>query len=146
MSKQLIEKQVKTRILGEARKKVQEPARLDENGAEILDPKPLFIQAGFKPEETMTEKIRRITLQVQAETAAKFAAQNLTDEQIAQILDQEDDFDIPDDFGNILTSYEQRGLVQELLDDVSIEAPPAEQTGPAGAADTPPADNGVSGE
>ena len=138
MSKVVIEERVKTRVKGEARKMAQErAATIDENGAEILDSRPLFLDAGFTPAETMNDKIRRITLQVQMETAAKFAAQNMTQEQVSRILDEEDDFDIPDEFESILTQYEARGAVQQLLDEVRLIHPPAEQpSGPAGPADS----------
>lgn len=132
MSKMLIEKQVKTRVKGEARKKVQTPCKINKDGEEILDENPLFLDAGFKPPETMNEKIRRITLQVQQETAAKFAAQNMTDEEVARILDEEDDFDLPDEYGSILTQYEARGLVTELEENVTLEtSTPAKQSGSA---------------
>ena len=38
----------------------------------------------------------------------------MTPEEISRILDEEDDFSIPEDFENTLTQYEQRGLVSEL--------------------------------
>lgn len=142
MTKTLIEQNVKTRVKGEARKKVQKPATLDENGAEVLDPNPLFLDAGFRQPETLNDKIRRITMQVHAETAAKFAAQNMTDEEIARILDEEDDFEVPDEFQQIMTQYEARGMVQQLLDDVRLETH-AEPLVPEGNADSPPPDEGT---
>lgn len=132
----LIEKQVKNRVKGEARKKVQTPCTINQNGEEVLDENPLFLDAGFKQPETMNEKIRRITLQVQQETAAKFAAQNMTDEEVARILDEEDDFDLPDEYGSILTQYEARGLVTELEENVTLQTQtPAKQSGSAATED-----------
>ena len=127
MSRKKIEEQVKTRVKGEARKKRQEACSLDENGKEILDERPLFHDLGFKQPENLNDKIRRITAQVQAETAAKFAAQNLSEEDIDRILDEEDDFEIPEDYDNAMTQYEQRGALSELEENVSITFP-AEQS------------------
>lgn len=120
MSKTLISKQVRDRIKGEARKIVQRVATLNKNGEEILDEQPLFLDAGFKQPETMNDKIRRITQQVQEETAAKFAAQNMTPEQVKRILDEEDDFEVPDEFISITTQYEARGLVTQLEDQINF--------------------------
>lgn len=126
MSKKLIEENVKKRVKGEARKKVQQKATLDEQGREVLDERPLFHDVGFKQPESLTDKIRRITMQVQSETAAKLAAQNLSDDDIARILDEEDDFEIPEDFDRTMTQYEARGLLSELQDVYTIDEPQAE--------------------
>ena len=127
MSKRKIEERVKTRVKGEARKKRQIAATINEKGQEVLDERPLFHDVGFKQPESLNDKIRRITAQVQAETAAKMAAQNLSDADIERILDEEDDFEIPEDFDNTMTQYEARGMVSELEENVSLELPPAEQ-------------------
>ena len=127
MSKKKIEEQVKTRIKGEARKKKQVAATLNEDGQEILDERPLFHDLGFKQPESLNDKIRRITAQVQAETAAKLVAQNLSEEDIERILDEEDDFEIPEDFDNTLTQYETRGMLSEL-DESAYLTFPAEQS------------------
>jgi len=130
MSKKLIEETVKKRVKGEARKKVQRSATLNENGAEVLDEQPLFHDMGFKPKETLNDKIRRITAQVQAETVAKLQAQNLSDEDIERILDEEDDFDLPDEYDTTLTQYEAAGRVSELEEQIA-SITPAEQSGSA---------------
>ena len=127
MSKKKIEEQVKTRIKGEARKKKQLAATLNEDGQEILDERPLFHDLGFKQPESLNDKIRRITAQVQAETAAKLAAQNLSEEDIERILDEEDDFEIPEDYETTMTQYEARGMLSELEEDVTLTLP-AEQS------------------
>lgn len=127
MSKTLIEKTVTKRVKGEARKKVQQKSRIDEKGREILDERPLFHDLGFKQPETMNDKIRRITQQVQSETVAKLAAQNMSEEDVQRILDEEDDFTIPEDYDTTMTQYEARGMLSELQDDVSITFP-AEQS------------------
>jgi len=124
MSKRKIEERVKTRVKGEARKKRQIAATINEKGQEVLDERPLFHDVGFKQPESLNDKIRRITAQVQAETAAKMAAQNLSDADIERILDEEDDFEIPEDFDNTMTQYEARGMVSELEENVSLELPP----------------------
>ena len=121
MSKKLIAEHVLKRVKGEARKKVQRHATINEKGQEVLDETPLFHDAGFKQPETLNDKIRRITMQVQAETSAKLKAQNMTPEEISRILDEEDDFSIPEDFENTLTQYEQRGLVSELEENYQLE-------------------------
>jgi hypothetical protein len=126
MSKQLIEKQVKNRVKGEARKKKQKPAKLNKDGAEVLDERPLFHDLGFKQPETMNDKIRRITQEVQAETVAKLAAQNMTEEDLQRILDEEDDFDIPDEYHDIMTTYEAAGLASELKEEAYLDIPPPE--------------------
>lgn len=127
--KNLIEENVKSRIKGEARKKVQRRARINKKGAEVLDPRPLFHDVGFKQSESMNDKIRRITMQVQSETAARMAAQNMSKEDIQRVLDDEDDFEIPEDYENTLTQYEAQGIVSELKEDVFLHAeqPQAEE-------------------
>lgn len=127
MSKKLIEESVKKRVKGEARKKIQRSAILNEDGAEVLDPQPLFHDLGFKQPESMNDKIRRITMQVQQETVAKLQAKNMTEEDIQRLFDEEDDFEIPDEYNDILTQYEARGLVSELQEQATLEViPPAE--------------------
>jgi hypothetical protein len=117
-----IEEQVKKRVKGEARKTVQmEKAEIDSEGREVLDPQPLFAEIGFKQPPSLQDRIRQITLEVQAETAAKLAAQNMTPEEIERVLDEEDDFDVPEDFDDTLTSYELAGVVSDLEEDVQLE-------------------------
>lgn len=120
MSKTLLEKQVKTRVKGEVRKKTQQHSTLNKEGEELLDERPLFHDAGFKKPETMNDKIRRITQQVQAETVAKLTSQNLSDEDMLRILDEEDDFDIPEDYDNTMTLYEAQGALSDLKEDVHL--------------------------
>lgn len=120
MSRRKLEERVVHRVKGEARKKVQKEAKIDEFGREILDERPLFHDLGFKPQETLHDQIRRITAQVQAETLAKLSAQNMSDEELQRVLDEEDDFEIPDDFHNVLTQYEQRGALSELDENVQL--------------------------
>ena len=131
MSKTKIEERVKTRVKGEARKKRQMPCTLNDEGQEVLDERPLFHDLGFKQPESLNDKIRRITAQVQAETLAKLTAQNLSDDDIERILDEEDDFSIPDDYTSLMTQYETRGAISDLEDVVSLNLPPAEQSGEA---------------
>lgn len=123
MTKTLIQETVKKRVKGEARKKQQKNASINENGSEILDERPLFHDAGFRQPESMNDKIRRITMQVQQETVAKLAAQNMTQEEMERILDEEDDFEIPEDYDDTLTKYEAAGLLSELKDDTYLITP-----------------------
>ena len=103
MTKHITE-QVRKRVKGEARKKKQkDKAEINELGQEVCDPQPLYAEAGFKEAPSINDRIREITLQVQAETAAKLQAQNMTEEQIQQVLDEEDDFDMPEAVHDILT-------------------------------------------
>lgn len=126
---QLIEKQVKKRVKGEARKRKQlTKAEINKKGQEVLDPQPIYADIGYKEPPSINDRIRQVTLQVQAETAAAMAAQNLSDEDVARILDEEDDFNIPEEYDNRLTSYELQGQMSELQDDpfvAEVEAPPA---------------------
>jgi hypothetical protein len=122
--KKSIETEVKKRTKAEARKKVQmDKAEINDQGKEVLDETPLFHDAGFKAPPTMNERIRQTILQVQADTAAKLAAQNMTQEEMARILDEEDDFSIPEDTDNILTQYEAQGLLSELEEEASLVVP-----------------------
>jgi hypothetical protein len=149
--KQHIQTEVKKRVKGEARKKVQmDKARIDDEGREILDSQPLFADIGTKAPPSLNERIRQTVQQVQAQTVAKLQAQNMTDEQVQRILDEEDDFEMPDEIGDILTLYEAQGLVANLSDDAFLEPdlsaegnvsaqipeaspPPAEQSAADGA-------------
>ncbi len=120
--KTAIEVKVKKRVKGEARKRTQDrKATINEDGQEVLDETPLFVELGQKPDETMDQKIRRITAQVNAETAAKLAAQNMSEEDVQRILDEENNFEIPDEFEAQMTVYEAQGLVADLEETVSIE-------------------------
>lgn len=122
MSKKQIEENVKKRVKGEARKKLQmEKAKIGKDGEEILDEKPLFAEPGFKAPPTLNERIREITAQVQAETLAQLRAQELTEEQASALLDAENDFEIDGDVMDILTSYELAGVVADLEEVVTIE-------------------------
>jgi recombination DNA repair RAD52 pathway protein len=123
--KKHIEDQVKKRVKGEARKKIQaDKAKILKDGSEECDPQPIFEDIGFTAEKSMEDKIREITLQVQADTAAKLAAQNLSDEELKAVLDEENDFEIPDDFTSTVTQYEAAGLVAELEEDIILTAEP----------------------
>lgn len=139
MSTKKIEERVKTRVKGEARKKRQQAATLDEKGREILDERPLFHDLGFKQPESLNDKIRRITAQVQAETLAKLTAQNLSQEDIDRILDEEDDFEIPEDFDRTMTQYEARGALSELEETIDLTFAPAKQSGDAASGGEAPA-------
>lgn len=120
MSQKIIES-VKRRVKGEARKVKQKvKAEINEQGQEVGDPQPLFIEVGQKPKETLDEKIRRVTLQVQADTVAKLQAQKMSDEEVEAILNEESDFSIPEDLENILTPYEVQGVVSELEEEGTI--------------------------
>jgi hypothetical protein len=125
-----IETEVKKRVKGEARKKVQmEKADIcPDTGAEILDPQPLYQEVGFKAPPSINDKIREITMQVQAQTAATLAAQNLTQDDVKRILDEEDDFDIPEEYEARLTSYEMVGALSDIQEDpptLVAETPPS---------------------
>jgi hypothetical protein len=128
-----IETQVKKRVKGEARKRVQSRRAeiCKETGCEILDETPLFVEVGQKPELTMDQKIRKITAQVQAETAARLAAQNMTEDAVQRILDEESDFSIPDEFEENLTVYEAQGVVSDLEEEVIIQTEPTSSIAPA---------------
>lgn len=122
--KKAIEKSVKRRVKGEARKiKQAYKAEIDpETGAEILDETPLFMEVGERPAKSLDEKIREITLQVQAETAAKLAAQNMTEEEVQAILDEESNYTLPTAYEDTMTQYEAAGLVAELEEELVLEA------------------------
>lgn len=121
--KKQIEKNVKRRVKGEARKKVQaDKAAILEDGSEECDPQPLFEEIGFKAPMSMEDKIRQITMQVQAETAAKLAAQQMSEEEVQAILDEENNFEIPDSFEDTLTQYEAVGVLTDLEENVVLEA------------------------
>ena len=132
MTKKHITSQVKKRVKGEARKRVQSrKATINEEGEEVLDEQPLFVEVGQRPEQTMDEKIRQITLQVQAEAAAKLSAQNMSDEEVQKVLDEESNFDIPDDFEDTLTVYEAQGVVSDLEEQITVkDAPITEEAAP----------------
>lgn len=124
--KKSIEESVKKRVKGEARKKVQlNKAKIGENGEEILDEQPLFHEVGFKKPPTMDEKIRAITLQVQAETAAKLAAQNMSQEEVQAVLDEENDFEVPEELDMTLTQYELTDTIDTLQEDAYLTTEPA---------------------
>ena len=116
-------------VKGEARKKVQTPCTLDSSGSEVLDSQPLFLDAGFRPPETQAQKIARTTQEVYAAVAAKLAAQNMTEEEVKRILDEEDDFSIPEDFVNNMTAYEARMAITLLEDEFVITEVPPETPG-----------------
>lgn len=121
-----IETQVKKRVKGEARKRVQSrKASINEDGAEVLDETPLFVEVGQKPQQTLDQKIRAITAQVQAETAAKLSAQRMSEEDVQKVLDEENDFTIPDDFEDNLTVYEAQGIVSDLEEEIILQPEPA---------------------
>lgn len=129
--KKSIETSVKKRVKGEARKKVQlEKALIGEKGEEILDEQPLFHEVGFTKPPTMDEKIRAITLQVQAEAAAKLQAANMTEEQVQAILDEENDYEVPEELDSILTSYELQDVVETLEEDAFLDVAPDQVTEP----------------
>lgn len=120
-----IENQVKKRVKGEARKKKQlRKAEINADGSETLDETPLFVEIGQRPEKSMDQKIREITAEVQATTLAKIAAQNMTEEQVQAVLDEENDFTIPEEVHDVLTVYEAQGLVSDLEEQVVIQAEP----------------------
>lgn len=127
MKKQIEETVVKT-VRAEALKKVSpDKAKILADGSEECDSQRLFEEVPFKKQVSLNERIRQITLQVQAETAARLAAQRMTPEEVKRILDEEDDYNIPDDLENALTVYERMGIVSDLKDDiVGIEPVPAD--------------------
>lgn len=66
-------------------------SKYDEEGREIMDPTPVAIPAGFKPPETIEEKILRL---VRArEIQAQLEAQGLETFEDAEDFDVDDDFD-----------------------------------------------------
>jgi hypothetical protein len=120
--KKQIETEVKKRVKAEARKKVQpDKAALTAEGAEICDPQPLFADIGFKKAPDLNERIRQITAQVQADTLAKLQAQQMSDEDVQAILDEENDFEMPEAIVDTLTQYEAAGLVSDLEEQVYLE-------------------------
>lgn len=125
--KKAIEEKVKKRVKAEARRKTQQyKAELNDQGQEICDPQPVAHEIGFKKPMDLEDRMRQAILAVQAETAAKLAAQNMTPEQVQAVLDEENDFSIPEDFEQSLTQYEVAGLLTELDEQVEvINAEPA---------------------
>lgn len=120
MKKSIVES-VTRRVKGEARKKKQKvKAEINELGQEVLDETPLFLEVGQKPKETLDQKIRRVTQQVQADTIAKLKAQQMSEEEVQAILDEENDFTIPEDLENTLTPYELQGVVSDLEEEVVL--------------------------
>lgn len=120
MKKSIVES-VTRRVKGEARKKKQKvKAEINELGQEVLDETPLFLEVGQKPKETLDQKIRRVTQQVQADTVAKLKAQQMSEEEVQAILDEENDFTIPEDLENTLTPYELQGVVSDLEEEVVL--------------------------
>lgn len=113
--KKHIKEQVVKRTKSEARKKLQPTkAELNEKGEEICDPQPVFADIGFKEPPSINDKIRAAALEVYSQQAAKLQAESMTREQALEILNEESDYDIPDETVDILTTYEQAGLVTEL--------------------------------
>lgn len=143
--KESIRKEVKKQVKGQARKKIQkDKAEIDaKTGAEICDPQPIYHDVGFKEPPSINDKIRQITMEVQAATLAKLEAAKMTDEEIKAVLDEENNFDIPDSFDEKLTSYELAGVVSDLEEEVFLteetttQPPPAEQSGEPAVSDTP---------
>lgn len=62
--------------------------RLDENGHEVLDPRPLQMPSGFKRPETLAEQVQRLV-----RTSLSAIAEANGDE----TFDEADDFDVGDD-------------------------------------------------
>jgi hypothetical protein len=97
---------------------------LDESGAEVLDPKPMFHEIGFSKPPSIDQKIRDVVqrqmLQIREELGP-------------ETFDEENNFNI--DEIDLLTPYEQEVVVQELFEQI----PQMEASDPAAtAADEPP--------
>lgn len=73
-------------------------AKLDKNGAEILDPRPMALPVGFERPESIQELIRRLVVDPQIR-------EELLNSD-AETFDEADDFDVPDDV-QINTPYEE---------------------------------------
>lgn len=72
--------------------------KLDKNGHEIVDPKPMALPVGFKRPETLAEQVARLV-----------RSQHLADAVAAagyETFEEADDFDIPDDPIDPSTPYE----------------------------------------
>lgn len=65
------------------------PPRLDENGWEILDPRPLEIPGNVRIPETLAQQVQRL---VRTSISAHAAAQGL------ETFEESEDFDVADDF------------------------------------------------
>lgn len=72
-------------------------AKLDKNGHEVPDPKPLSIPMGYKRPETLQEQVQRLIRSSMSEYAAL---------QDAETFEEADDFDIEDDELDPSTPYE----------------------------------------
>jgi hypothetical protein len=71
--------------------------RLDETGAEILDPTPIAIPLGMERPETMAEMIRRLAPDI---------IQRMTGQE-AETFEESEDFDVNDDFFDPTSPYEE---------------------------------------
>lgn len=72
--------------------------KLDENGHEIPDPKPLTLPSGFKRPETLAEQVQRL---VRTSISAEAAARG------EETFEESEDFEIPDDPDDPTTPYEE---------------------------------------
>lgn len=142
--KKTIEENVKRVVKGEARKKVQaRKATINKDGQEVLDETPIFVEVGQKPKPSLNDIIRKTTQEVTAATIAQMKAKDMSDEDVQKILDEENDFDIPDDVADILTPYEAADLVDTLEDEILVEdseadkEPASPESGPS-TEETPP--------
>lgn len=72
-------------------------ARLDEDGREILDPKPVELPAGMKRPESLAEQVQRLVRRQVSEYAAMHGHET---------FDEADDFDVGEDF-DPHTPYEE---------------------------------------
>lgn len=78
----------------------KEPVRkgtINEHGAEVLDPTPVAIPAGFEVPETMSEMIRRVTMGALSQQAA---AEGM------ETFEESEDFDIDDETFEPTSPYE----------------------------------------
>ena len=103
------EESIKVHLTAKERKKDQTPmGKMDDNGAEVPDPNPLFMRIGEKRPPRVNERLRDV-IEMQ---------KMLFREDPSDIdPDEEQDFDIPDEDPETITPYEVEGRVQEMMPD-----------------------------
>lgn len=102
-------------------------AKLDDRGAEKLDPTPLAIPVGFERPLTMEQQVARM-MRSQYEMQAK-----IRDMTGVETPEEADDFDIEDDPVDMTTPYEEHFMPdvfpeQQITDDPDFKAVPESGT------------------
>ena len=98
--------------------------KLDENGSEILDPKPLYQEVGFKKPPSIDQKIRQM---VQAQMMQ--VRESMTEDEI----EDENDFSDDENF-DLVSPYEVEAMAEEFPIEVT-ESP--SDAGVSGDSPTP---------